>query len=99
MKKNTLLMVFFIFFIILPVFCYINAINMESPLYKIQFGTIDITGGKNPQIITNYQIVSGRLLPANFNQLDTSLKLVFNIFTLFFHFTFQYLKQKLISAH
>jgi hypothetical protein len=46
MKKNALLIVFFIFFIILPVFCYINAINMDSPLYKIQFGTIDIAGGK-----------------------------------------------------
>jgi hypothetical protein len=54
MKKNILVIIFFIFFTILPIFCNIDAINMESPLYKIQFGTIDIAGGKKSS--ANYNL-------------------------------------------
>ena len=49
MKKKHQLF-FFIFFVIFlyifPILRLSHSINMESPLYKIQMGTIDITGGK-----------------------------------------------------
>jgi hypothetical protein len=54
MKKNILLVVVFVFFIIFPLFFFVNAVNMESPLYRIQFGTLDISGGKKSS--SNYQL-------------------------------------------
>lgn len=57
MKKVSLL-IFLLFFVIflyfLPILRHIYSINMESPYYKIQMGTIDIAGGKKSS--NNYSL-------------------------------------------